>query len=296
MKTSKYGKLEKKNFKWIYLFLFPTIVIFVMFYLRPILVLFYTSFTKWDGFNEPTFNGIRNYIRIVTNSAGGEALRNMILWILIAVFLHVGFGTLIAFVLYERPFGWRFTRSVFMIPNIISAAAWALIYRFIFNDQMGILNSFIRLFDKDFSVQWFYKSPYAFWAVTFTWLFYAVVVTLIVQGDLMAIPDSLMEAAKLDGASKGQLIRFVQLPLCRISIGTSIICSITPQIALYEAVALTTAGGPGDDTMSLAVILVRAITDYNYGFANAVGVVMFIAGLIAMLTVNRLFRMNESVY
>lgn len=63
---------------------------------------------------------------------------------------HVGFGVLTAFVLYLKPHGWKITRSVFMIPNIISAAAWALIYRFIFNDQMGVLNSVIRVFDKDF--------------------------------------------------------------------------------------------------------------------------------------------------
>ena len=58
---------------------------------------------------------------------------------------HVGFGVLTAFVLYLKPHGWKFTRSVFMIPNIISAAAWALIYRFIFNDQMGV--SGLRLRD-----------------------------------------------------------------------------------------------------------------------------------------------------
>ena len=65
---------------------------------------------------------------------------------------------------------------------------------------------------------------------------------------------------------------------------------------MYEAIALTTAGGPGDDTMSLSVLLVRAITDYNYGFANAIGVVMFVFGLIVMLVINRLFKMNESIY
>ena len=71
----------------------------------------------------------------------------------------------------------------------------------------------IRVFDKDFSAQWFYQSPYAFWAVTLTWLFYAVIVTLIVLNDLMAIPKELIEAAKLDGANGWQLIRFVELPL-----------------------------------------------------------------------------------
>ena len=109
-------------------------------------------------------------------------------------------------------------------------------------------------------------------------------------------PKELIEAAKLDGANGWQLIRFVELPLCRISIGTGMLCSITSRISMYEAIALTTAGGPGDDTMSLSVLLVRAITDYNYGFANAIGVIMFLIGLLVMYIVTKAFRMNDSIY
>ena len=59
-KKKKYGKVQVKNFKWIYAFLLPTIIIFVMFYVQPIAVMLTTSFTKWDGFNAPSFNGISN--------------------------------------------------------------------------------------------------------------------------------------------------------------------------------------------------------------------------------------------
>lgn len=293
---SKYGRLERKNFKWVYLFLLPTVIIFAMFYIQPICVMVYTSFTKWDGFNDPTLNGFRNYVRIFTNSAASKSMWNLLWWSVIAMTLHTGFGVLAAFVLFYKPFGWKFTRAVFMIPNVISGAAWALIYRFVFNDQVGILNPIIRVVNPDFHVQWFFQSPYAFWAVTFTWLFYAVIVTLIVLNDLMAIPDSLLEAAKLDGCSGVQLLVRIQLPLCRISIGTSVLCSITSRISMYEAIALTTAGGPGDDTMSLSVLLVRAISDYQYGFANAIGLVMFIFGLVVMLVINRAFRMSDTIY
>lgn len=293
---SRYGRLEKRNFKWIYLFLLPTVIIFAMFYIQPICVMVYTSFTKWDGFNAPEFNGFRNYIRVFTNSAASKSLWNLLWWSVIAMTLHAGFGVLVAFVLFYKPVGWKFTRAVFMIPNVISGAAWALIYRFVFNDQVGILNPVIRAVNPNFHVQWFYQSPYAFWAITFTWLFYAVIVTLIVLNDLMAIPEEMLEAARLDGCNGFQLLTRVQLPLCRISIGTSVLCSITSRISMYEAIALTTAGGPGDDTMSLSVLLVRAISDYQYGFANAIGLVMFIFGLIVMLVVNRAFRMGDTIY
>lgn len=292
----KASKQERANYKWIYLFLLPTVIIFLMFYFVPILQVFLTSFTKWDGFSTPVFTGLTNYMNLFQNSAFLVSLENLLYWCLVGMFLHVGFGVLTAFVLYQKPRGWKLTRAVFMIPNVISTAAWAMIYRFFFNDDMGILNSFIRLINPNFHVQWFYKSPWAFWAVTFTWLFYAVIVTLLVLGDLMNIPQEINEAAKIDGASGWQLVRYIQLPLCRAAIGTSVICTLTSRISMYEGISLTTQGGPGDDTMSLSILLVKGITDYRYGYANAIGVLMFVIGLIILGVVNKAFRMDNSDY
>jgi len=288
-------KNVRRDYPLIYLFLLPSIAVFAMFYLVPIVTVIVTSFTKWDGFNAPEFYGFGNYVKMFTSDTFLISLRNLALWAVIAVVLHVGFGVLVALVLYRKPFGWRLTRSVFMIPNVISAAAWALIYKFIFNNDIGVLNNVIRLFDPDFSVNWFYQSPYAFWAVTFTWLFYAVIVTLIVLGDLMAIPQEVNEAAKIDGANAWQTTWKIHLPICRASIGTGIIASVTSRIAMYESIALTTAGGPGDDTMNLPIILVRSIMDMNYGYANANGVVMFVLGLVILWAVNKAFRMNDPI-
>lgn len=290
------SKMEKKNYIWIYLFLLPSILIFLLFYLNPIITVFVTSFTKWDGFNSPTFIGLTNYIKMFNNDSFRMSLKNLLYWSLLAGVVHVAFGVLIAFLLYRKPVGWKFTRAVFMVPNVISAAAWAMIYKFIFNNDMGILNNVIRKFDPDFNIQWFYKSPYAFSAVTLTWIFYAVIVTLLVLNDLMAIPEELNEAAKVDGATQWQLAMKIHLPLCRNAIGTGVICAMTSRIAMYEQIALTTAGGPGDDTMNLPIIMVKSIMDMKYGYANANGVIMIILGLVMLSLINRMFRMNESVY
>lgn len=293
---AKITRLEKRNYKWIYLFLLPSLLIFVVFYLQPIVTVFATSFTKWDGFNSPEFIGLKNYSNMFKSDTFLISLKNLLLWSVIAATLHVGFGVLVAFILYHKPKGWKLTRAVFMIPNVISAAAWAMIYKFIFNNDMGLLNNMIRKVNPDFNVQWFYQSPWAFWAVTFTWLFYAVIVTLIVMNDLMAIPAELTEAARVDGATGWQVTCRIHLPLCRNAIGTGIICSITARIAMYEQIFLTTAGGPGDDTMNIPIILVKSISDMKYGYANANGVIMFVLGLIILAIINKAFKMNESVY
>lgn len=292
----RYGRLERRYFPWVYLFLLPTFVVFLMFYAEPIFVMLTTSFTKWDGFNDPSPNGLSNYIKLFTNSTASVSVKNLLLWALIAMTLHVGYGVIMAFIWYYKPKGWKLSRAVFMIPNVISPAAFALIFRFLMNNEVGAVNVLIRKIFPEFNVQWYFQSPYAFWAVTFIWLFYAVVVSLIVYNDLCSIPTSLTEAAELDGSSGWNTIRHIYLPLCHNSIGTSIICSITSRIAMYEAIALTTSGGPGSDTMSLSVLMMRAISDYNYGFANAIGVVLFIFGVIVLVAVNKMFNMGESDY
>lgn len=294
--TVKLNRINRRQLPWIYLFLLPSVVIFLAFYLIPIITVLTTSFTRWDGYNAAVWSGVKNYATLFSRSVFRISLRNLLWWSVIAGTLHVGFGVLIAFFFYRRPFGWKIVRTAFMVPMVISAAAWAMIYRFFFNNEFGLLNGFVRLIFPNFGINWLFQSPYAFWAVTLTWLFYAVIVTLVVHADLMAIPSAIHEAARIDGASGLKKIIRIDLPLARFSIGTSVILSITSRIAMYEAVALTTRGGPGDDTMNIPIILVNAITDLNFGYANAAAVVMFVLGILTLVIVNRLFRMDERVY
>lgn len=283
-----------KTSLWIAVFMLPSVCIFLLFYLMPIVTVFFTSFTQWDGFNAPSFIGLANYEKLLRSSRFTESLFNLLGWSVIAATVHVGFGTLVAFILNQKLRGWQLTRTLFMIPNVISIAAWAMIYKYFFRNDIGILNTILRLFNPEININWFAQAPYAFWAVTLTWVFYAVVVTLLVLGDLMAIPDTLHEAAKIDGISPWQQVRYIDLPLCRNAVGTGVICSITARIAMYEAIYLTTNGA--GNTMNFPMILVRAIQDGNYGYANVSAVVMIIIGLLTLAVVNRAFRMNESVY
>lgn len=288
---------RKKTLLWIWLFLSPSLLVFLLFYTIPILTVFITGFSHWDGFNSFSFAGAANYIKLITyDNTFLLSLRNFLIWGLIAVTLHVGFGTLIAFLLYRKPFGWRFVRSVFMIPNIISLAAWAMIYKFIFNDDIGLINNFIRALGfQNFHVKWFFESPFAFTAVTLTWVFYAVYVTLIVLTDLMAIPEELHEAAKIDGASLRQIVWNIDLPLIKNAVGTGIILSVTARIAMFESISLTTRGGPGHDTYNLPLMVYDGIVNYEFGYANAASTVMILMGVLVMWFVSRIFRMNRQL-
>lgn len=288
--------------KWMKLgiaaFLAPTVIVLALFYVIPIGTVLVTGFMEWDGLGTPTFNGLDNYISLITyDNTFFIAIRNLFFWSLIAATMHVGFGTLVAFVLYKRHMGWRFVRAVFMVPMVISSAAWAIIYKLLFNDEIGFLNNFIRQIGfSDFHVNWFFSSPAAFFAITFTWLFYAVYVTLIVYNDLMAIPKEVHEAALLDGASEWHMIKYINFPLVKKAIATGIILSVTARIAGFEEVALTSRGGPGNDTYNITLMLYDGIVNFNYGYANAAATIMILLGILVLLVINRMFKMNESIY
>lgn len=289
---------SNKTKTWIAIFLIPSLSIFILFYLVPIITVFITGFTDWDGFNSPSFAGFKNYYKLIFyDDTFLISMKNLLLWSIIAATIHVGFGTLIAFILYQKPFGWKQVRAIYMVPNVISLAAWAMIYKFIFNDDIGVINNLIRgLGFKDFHVKWFFESPAAFITITLTWVFYAVYVTLIVLGDLMAIPEELHEAARIDGAKGWQITWKINLPLVRNAIGTGVILSITSRIAMYEQISLTTRGGPGNDTYNIPLMLYDGIVNYQYGYANASATIMIILGIIVLITINKLFKMNEKIY
>jgi len=293
---SLYLTHKQKNLIWIWVFLLPAIAAFLAFYLMPIIILIGSSFTKWDRFNPPVFTGLSNYILLFNSVAFKKSMQNLGIWTLVAATIHVAYSVMISLYLYRKPFGGRFVRIVYMIPNIIAPAAWAMIYRYFYNQDVGIVNFVIRLFNPDYSVPWLYVSPNAMIAVTMSWVFYGVVGTLIVLGDLMAIPSELHEAAKIDGASGWQITRRINLPLCRISIGTNMLLSINARIIMYEMIRFTTRGGPITDTWNLPLILTDAINNSRYGYANAVGTIMFAFGLLVLLMIQRTMRMHESVY
>lgn len=290
--------MHKHNKIWIYLFILPTFIVFLAFFFIPIITVFVTGFTEWNGFNAPHFVGVANYKKVLfDDNTFWVALRNLFSWSLIAAFVHVPFGALVAFILYKQPFGWRFVRGVFMIPNVIALSAWAIIYRFIYNDQVGILNTFIRNIGfPDFHANWFFDKNYGFHAVTLTWVFYAVIVTLLVLTDLMAIPKELHEAARIDGASEFKINILINLPLVRGALGTSVILSIIARITMFEAIFLTTKGGPGNSTYNISLMLYDGIINYKDGYANAVATIMILLGVGVLVITTKIFKLNRSAY
>ncbi len=292
--NQKINEHKRQKYLMVVLFLAPALIMFSLVYLWPLALSVVSSFSKWNGFEPMEFIGLENYIELFQDPDFIAAFTNTIKWALAAAFIHVPFGVIIALILSRRPRGWKFVRSSFMIPNIISQSGLAILFMFVFKADEGILNSIIRIFNPDWNVNWLYDQNYAFAAITNMWLWFAAVITLITISELLSISPELYEAAKIDGANEFQIDVFINIPLLKRIIGTGIIIAVTAVFKMFDVIFMTTQGGPGNSTMNLAMMSYNAIITQNkYGYANAIGIMLLIMGAIVMGVTNKLFSMNK---
>ncbi len=288
--------MKEKNRAWIALFLAPALLMFCLVYLGPMVLALVSSFTKWDGMQRMRFIGIENYETIFRDPVFHASLLHTMVWALLAVFVHVPFGVLVALVLKRRRKGWRFTRSVFMLPNIISRSALALMFVFIFKPDVGILNGLLEGIGLGHLARnWLMDPKTSFLSITNIWLWYAAVITLIVLAELSSISEEIEDAARIDGATERQIDFQIYLPLLRRAIGTGAIVAVTAVFKEFESIYMTTNGGPGDSSMTISVMMVNKIIQSNqYGYANTLGILLLVIGIVVMLICNKLFRMDKA--
>lgn len=279
-------------------FLAPCLLLFALIYLIPMCIVFGSSFFEWKAGGVFEFIGIKNYINGLKDTRMLTALKNTGIWVILQSVVHVTIGTVIAFMLSKRKKGWKILRTIYMIPNVVSAAALAVICLNVFNAQYGIVNSLIKtLTGKTFLKNWFFDQNSAFITVTWSWLIYTGMIIIITLAGVLSVPEDIVEAAKIDGASEMQINFMIKIPLIRTILGTCEILAATSMLKEFELIYLTTNGGPGDVTLNLPLYLYKtSMIDNNYGYANMMGVVLIIAGVIVVGTINRLFRMNEADY
>ena len=273
--------------RWIVLFLLPAVVLFLLIYAIPLIMVFFTSLFDYRlTSNGMTFVGLNNYAQMFRDPAFRTSLLHTIVWIIIHCTLHVALGVSLALVLYKKPRGWKFVRTTYMIPNII------------FNPQYGVVNSILRTVGLDsLTHNWLNESGTAFPSVTLVWLLFAGYTTTLVLAEALSIDESVLEAAKVDGATGFQMDQFVVLPLLRKIIATTMVMAATYMLQMFDLIYVTTNGGPGKATTNLPLLLYGVYkSENNYGYANTIGVVIILLGAVVMTIINKLLRANEADY
>lgn len=294
------NKLSRRKKAFIFAFLAPTLIAFCIFYLYPIITVFVTSFCKWDYTNitNPEFFGWKemwsNYDYIFNiYPYFWEALRNSAVWALLGVIVQIPVATLIALAFSRKIKGIKIIRNVYIIPNMISTAAMGMIFLQLYSPLYGVVNPVIRMFDKDFSESILLLKGPAFWAMTAAYIFFTGTTTLMILGNVMAVPEDVREAAMLDGVSGIKQDWYITIPMIKGTLRTVSILAATAGFLLYNEVYFLTKGAAGTYSISY-VIRELAITSprTQFGRANAVAVIQILAGMVIIVVVNLIYSIS----
>lgn len=261
----------------------PTLIVYSVFIILPIGIAVWYSFTKYSGIGKATFVGLENYMRLFKDKVFWVSLKNTMVIFVLAFVLLLTISFLIALLLNNKLKGTDFAKALIFSPAIIAPIIVGIIWVYILDPNVGIINNILDALHLDFLKQkWIggeTLSPYSI-AFIYFWQQLGYLVTIFIAG-LKMIPEEVLEAVKIDGASTVQKIRYVIIPMMRSTISTVAVLIITGVFKIFEIVQQTTGGGPNHLSETLVTYSYSTtFTSGNYGYGMSLATVTFVLSLI----------------
>ncbi len=269
----------------------PGLLTFLIAILAPIVLSVYYSLTDYSGLGAANFTGLANYAALVQDEVFWRALLNSVLLALGFICIQHPIAVLVAWKL-DRLQGKAegLLRCIYFLPNVISVAVIAYLWKFIYNPNFGLLQKVLELFGYEGSFNAL-GSGTAIWAVLVVLVWHGFGWgMLIYYTGIKNIDQVVYEAAALDGATSSQTFFRITLPMMKPVIKYNVTLAIISALKQMETVYLLTNGGPGNETQFMATYLYKqASGSYKYGYGNAISVVFIVICLAATVLMNKLF-------
>jgi multiple sugar transport system permease protein len=276
------------------LFLLPALLGFLVFFLYPTLRGIYLSFTSYDLLSPPQWIGLDNFTKLWHDPLFWNALKVTFEYVVI----NIGAQTVLAVglaVLIHRLTKSTAIRGAILLPYLIANVIVALLWYWMADVNLGVLNQMLG---------WIGVHPVAFfgdsnWAIPTiamvnVWKFMGYTALLIFAG-LQTIPDTIYEAAAIDGAGEWKIFWKITLPLLRPVLTLVLMITIIGSWQIFDTVAVTTKGGPINATRVMQYYIYdQAFDRYNFGYASAISVVLFLILAGVALVQMKLMRADES--
>lgn len=262
------------------LFVGPLAAVVLVLFLIPLGVLVFMSFQDWPLLGGPTPNGLDNYRAIPDNSLFTGAITFTLIYTALATIAIFGVSFVLVAVSNSRRRGARFYRTAFFLPYVVGTAAAALIWFAAVNDENGIANTVLQRLGLTDGPWGFLDTPGKALFTTLTlvvWKFIGFQVIVLLVG-LQSIPVELYEAARMDGASTLQRLRYITLPYLRPTLALLLILSITGSLLAFDQFQVLTHGGPDNSTITLVMAIYNtAFAKFDLGKAAALSIVLLVA-------------------
>lgn len=289
-----------RNKKYILLFIMPALLLYSIIVLFPVIKSVFMSVFKWDLSGAQGFIGLKNYYLLFTQDEIFQtSLRNNIWLMIMALIFHMPGGILVAAVLSGNLRGSKFFRSVYFMPSVLCSAGVGFLWTYIFNSQFGIINNILNFWGlSGLTKEWLSDEKTVMWAliavVVWQWLGYHMVFYL---AAMMSIPNSLYEAARIDGASSARTFWSVTLPLIKPIIKIDGILITTGTLRYFDLVYVMTNGGPNHASEVMAShMYMQAFRLMKFGYGSAIAVIMLILCLLMTGLFNYIFKSERLEY
>ncbi len=285
---------RRKDLPVALLLIIPSVVGFAVFYAYPTLRGIYLSFTDFHVLSPPSWVGLANFRELVHDGVFWHSL-----WVtLYFVVLSVVFGTLVSLftaVVLHRVTRSSFLRGVILLPFLISNVIAALVWQWMLDPTLGIIN--IALKDvTGHSILFFGSGPWAIPSLAaisvWKWMGYY---SLLIFAGLQTIPETIYEAARVDGAGEAQMFRRMTVPLLRPILVMVVVLTVINSFQVFDIVQVTTKGGPANASNVLQMyIYEKAFNEFDFGYAATMSLALFALLITVTFTQLRLARANES--
>ncbi|TYQ14828.1 UNVERIFIED_CONTAM: raffinose/stachyose/melibiose transport system permease protein [Acetivibrio alkalicellulosi] len=271
----------RKNKLAIVLFLFPAAALFIMIIIVPIIMSAYYSLQNWDGFSQGTFIGFDNYIELIQNKTVNfpKAFRNAGLLAVLSVFIQLPVALGLALLLARGIKGERFFVGVFFLPVLLSTVVIGHLWRRIYHLSYGIVNVGLRAIGLETFVRDWLGDPGIVLIAVFIPLLWQYVGyhMLLMYAGIKSISPELKEAAKIDGATDGQISRLIIIPLLKPILRICIIFAVTGSLKAFDIIHVLTGGGPlraSEVPSTLMVEMIFRRNRYGFGSSMAIAIIM----------------------
>lgn len=273
----------------------PAVILFLLYIIIPVFMAFYYGFTNFTGIGKPEFLGLRNYITLFSDKIFYIALKNTGLVLAMSLLLIVpcSFGLSLLFARKMR--GGKLVKAFCFSPNIISPILIGLIWVFILDPKIGLINAFLRYIGVSAQPEWIggkTLTPYCVGAI-FLWQTLGYNATIFLAGIKM-VPQELYEASEIDGAGKMQQLIYITFPMIRQTIIIVMLLVITGCFKIFEIVYQLTGGGPNHmSDLLVTYMYYSTFTSSRYGYGMSIASVTFL--ISALFAVIYLYVTREQV-
>jgi len=273
-------------------FLSPTLILYCTFVIYAIILAFYYTLTDWSGIGDKSFVWFANYKELILDPEYWQVTKNSFTLVLLAILIQNPVGLLLAFFISRISKGYRVFRSAIFLPVVIPAATTGLMFSLLLNNDLGIMNGFLKTIGLGFLQQnWLTDPKIVIYSVALPQVWqYLGIHFVIYLAAIQSIPKEVIESAFIDGANSFQTFRKVVIPLVWDVIQIGIILNVTGALKAFDISWIMTWGGPGISSAYISVLMFRyAVKGFNFSYGITIAMTILIYSVTFTVVFRKIF-------